>query len=933
VSCCYVVERFVHTGVDSYLGMGSPPNHNTLHIFRFDAIIYVKLKCIASSLSQYKMAPTEEHQQTTAFHHSDAAWQNTIKSEMDVTREYGHNEDANLGKFLSRPVQIAEGGWSTTVGIFAGLTFNPWTEFLSNPHVADKIRGYRMLQGKMHVRLAINGGPMFYGKAIMAYEPRHLQNDFGLLTGSPSDAMTMQLSMLPHVYIDTTTSTGGQLDLPFFCPDNWIDLLGDTAEEMGRVYVRSINDLQHANSSTAIVQMKVYAWMTDVKLCGPTTRTSGAYVAQAGTEIAVGAAGLSIVGALVAWMNHIKCSYVGSDRTSHSGGEPPPELEAQAGDEYGSGIISKPASIVARVAGALTGIPKIAPYATATQMVASALGSWAHHFGFSRPNIVSTVQRCRIVNTGILANADQHDTAIKLALDSKTEVTIDPRVVGLSDVDEMAFEYIKQKEVFIGQETWSESDLEDHLLFGLTVGPDYHQLHTQDGYTAHILAPMYTVAAPFQYWRGTIIFRFQIVASQLHRGRLRITYDPYIHDTPYDENEVYTRIIDLAENRDFEIPVSWNQAKSWLRVRNNTSLQGNGFVGTHTAGGGTQIVSANHHNGSLRMEVLNSLTSPNPALAQPVYVNVFVRAGSDFEVAGPTSAMLETLEYLPNTSYQPQSGYEAHAGEEEVVAEKDDIPESPPDIVPVGSPDSLDDPLYHVFMGERISSVRSLIKRYCFHKIILGESNSYSHSDFNFPTHKGQFEVRNSTTDAATIPASETYQFSAMTPLTWFKPCYVGWRGGLRSKYIPFNITGTVKDGMLAVKRLAEPLLAANVDTTDMVYNSGVTGGHLDLIGGVNGSEVSLFSTEGACEVEFPYITYRRFAHCRKEMDGTGSNDEPFTGEHQGHILFMSGGTVSLHKYVAAGDDFSYHFWCGQPPVIRRVTPLSGNWVGPSQTT
>jgi hypothetical protein len=54
-------------------------------------------------------------------------------------------------------------------------------------------------------------------------------------------------------------------------------------------------------------------------------------------------------------------------------------------------------------------------------------------------------------------------------------------------------------------------------------------------------------------------------------------------------------------------------------------------------------------NGQLKISVLNSLTSPDPSLAQPVYVNLYVSAGEDFEVNGPTDQMLQYMEYFPQS--------------------------------------------------------------------------------------------------------------------------------------------------------------------------------------------------------------------------------------------------------------------------------------------
>jgi hypothetical protein len=113
-----------------------------------------------------------------------------------------------------------------------------------------------------------------------------------------------------------------------------------------------------------------------------------------------------------------------------------------SGDEYGKGIISAPASAIAKAAGMLEAIPMIAPYARATEMVATKVGQIAALFGYSRPAVISDIVLQKPSPTGNLANVDAADAVNRLTLDSKQELTIDSRTVGLDGSDQMTIDSI-----------------------------------------------------------------------------------------------------------------------------------------------------------------------------------------------------------------------------------------------------------------------------------------------------------------------------------------------------------------------------------------------------------------------------------------------------------------------------------------------------------
>jgi uncharacterized Zn-finger protein len=845
-----------------------------------------------------------------SFSHGDQSWKTTIDSVMDPTRNFGYYGDADLQEYLRRPVKILDQAWTVTTGSF-DVEIDPWTLFLEDANVRKRVEGYRLFQGTLNLRIAINGGPLFYAKAIAAYEPMHLWNGHSWAT-SGTNAYIQQLSQYPHVFLDATTSEGGELVCPFFCNNNWIDLIGDGYKDMGVLKMTSINDLLHANSSSGTVNISVYAWMDNVKLAAPTASTYGTYTTQSGIEpVAVGAAAISLGGALIAWLAHCKtaCVYAGNaEGTPH---EIEVGMEPQAGDEYGTGIISKPASTVAKVMGALSNIPSLKPFARPSEMVADTIGKVAHVFGFSRPTILSNIGRVKNKAAGVLANTDQHEAVVKLSLDSKQELSIDPRTVGLSDVDEMAFDYIKQKEAYLTTFEWLESDGGGGALGNIVVGPETCNHDSGLSYPT----PMYTVTLPFEHWRGSIKYRFQLVASQLHRGRMRIVYDPYDPlTTSPGENVVYSRIVDLATNRDFEMEVAWNHPRSWLNVNNVLS-------GTTTVHDGTITPISVYHNGCLRLEVVNELTSPDPALAQPVYINVFVSAGEDYEVANPNGEVIRYCEY------EAQSGveYEPQADGEELIDESDGVPESPSPIAPIGREDSPDAPHVHVFHGEAFKSIRSLLKRYCYHQSFASSSTEYRICESNFPVEPGQSVGPRHITAVGANPSATAYNYTNMTYLNWFKPCYLGWRGGLRSKYFSISDSPT----LMVATRITDPVSQAICGITPWtISDTDISKANDELLvpfASTSGSDAVIPSIDGALEVEFPFYTFSRFAPGRKFLDG--SDMDKWLGNDQGHEIFVRNAVTSqpVMRYVAAGDDFSLFFFVGQPGVQYRAKPASGS--------
>jgi hypothetical protein len=269
------------------------------------------------------------------------------------------------------------------------------------------------------VKFLINGNSFYYGRAGAFYTPLPNRDD---VDDTGSQISLIGMSQRPKIFLDPTTNKGGTLELPFFWPYNAFSIPDVDWRAMGRINVQGFTALQHMQNSDQPITITVFAWATDVSLSVPTS---------------VNMSGLD------------------------------PQM---AMDEY-DGPVSKPANVLAASAGRLANAPVIGPYALATQLAASAVAAIARIFGYSRPAQIDAPNRMIHYPAGIFAPTNIPDVAQKLTLDVKQETTIDPRVMGLSDVDELSLSSFIQRESFLTSFSYSQIDAPDQTLFTTWVTP------------------------------------------------------------------------------------------------------------------------------------------------------------------------------------------------------------------------------------------------------------------------------------------------------------------------------------------------------------------------------------------------------------------------------------------------------------------------------
>lgn len=792
-----------------------------------------------------------ENDETVTFRDGTEQWMTTIRAHLDETRLVASTNQMQLKDYMARPLKVASYTWDPASVTPFFQQFDPWSLFFNSANVANRIATFNLMSCKLHVKFMINGNSFYYGRLMADYSIRPGE-DFVSSSSGAILANVIQASQRLHLFIDPCLSQAGVMTLPMLTPANVLSIPNTAWLQQGTINIRQMQSLKHANGSTEPITISVFVHATDMLLSQPTTAIGGT-------------------------------------------------LAPQAGDEYGNGPISGVMSSIAKASGMLATIPWITPYAKATQMVAGKLGKMASLFGYSRPVIIEDTTPVRRYVLGNLANTDRRDPCTKLTVDSKQELSVDPAIVGVDVEDELVIKHIASVESYVTQFNMPTTAAAGAVLWNARVSP-VHPVFVD----TYVYNPACTFAVtPFKYWRGKMKYRFQIVASAYHKGRLLISYDPNF-SSKLNTNLQYSKIVDLADERDFTIEVCWTQPVSFLAVP--SLLTNSNFQVAPYA------VESGSHNGVITVSVMNELTTPNSSVNNDIAINVFVSAGDDFQVAVPVD-VYKGYSYLRPVGVLPQAGDVegmSDTGPEENAPISMDTKEC------VGEPLKLDNTL-DVFFGEEISSFRQLLKRYTLHSVypLFGVDNSLTNiSEFDFPVYRGFGpDARHVVTGPVNANIVNT------TLINYLTPAFYAYRGGMRSKYLLVN--GGTSPSMLKVTRNEGPSLAyavgtivptnTNAATFSSTYLSPIPDGSL-------GCEETVTSIQPSVEVEFPFYSPQRFFLARgfSRTSNNGFNRL----RHIISVLLSPYGTSRpyLERHVAVAEDFSLTLFQGQPPFLPSVT-------------
>lgn len=782
----------------------------------------------------------------------------TIQSERTTT-----SVGSEIEKFLMRPVNIHTYTWA--LGGLSTVTINPWFLFFDHPSIKKKIDNYYLLKCNLKIKIIVNASPFYYGCMLTSYKPLSAFNNPTI--GSAGDPL-IPLSQLPRVYIYPGVSQGGSMKLPFVYYKEWMDVTSAAeVTNMGALTLSVMETLRTASTSTSPITIQIYAWAEDIQISAPTVKFA---------------------------------------------------LQSGKTDEYGKGIVSKPASAIARAAGQLTNVPIIGPFATATQIAGGAVASIASLFGYTNVPVISDVHSVRTHPMPAMAATDIGTSVSKLTLDSKNELTVDSSVCGANFGDELDITNFVSRESYLTKFSWTTSDAATTLLFNMGISPMLSLYTAGTAQTIVNHTPMSLMQYIFDYWRGDIEIRFKVICSKYHRGRIRVSWDPIgdISATTDSTTEVYTKIIDISETTDFTLRIPYMAATAYLST--SRALL--------TRFGITTLTKAAYENGVLSVRVLTDLTAP--VTTADVSVLVFVKGSENLEFAAPREH-----NWLNNLSpFTVQSGmlsYDNDAEDVSSIAMK---------------PSSASPNINLIYHGETVKSLRTLLRRSQYLRtqhISNGVNVAFNvlarETQFNrFPMSPGFDPNGIHTANRQTAAGTAPYNWTQYTLISFLGSCFLGFRGS-----IIWYIEGQRGDTNTEI-RVGRPgntlgLTLANYNTPS---NAGAIPGSANSIprvdalsgsataGGVDILKLDRLPTASVCA---PFYSPYRFRNC-SHIDAVLGSSVEFTTVDKLSLRERTMPRVNIAQnaewanstqysyYCSAGPDFSYIFFLAVPTLYLYTT-------------
>lgn len=766
----------------------------------------------------------------------------------------------------------------------------------------DKINRFRNLRCRLCLKVLLNGNPFYYGRALLSYNP-YRDDDNVSVNRAYFIQDLIAASNKPHILLDPCTSEGGHMCLPFIWPENYLDITkSEWAKKMGECIIHDFDVLRHANGGTDPITISVFVWAEDVSLLIPTA--TAVQVVQSGD---IDGVVLDDHGFPRPFVHQAKAPRKSSNYTYDN------EFKQD-------GLISKPASAIAKAANALSMIPYVTPYAKATSMVATKIGNIARVFGYSRPPILSDTRTYTPRICGNLANSDSPENVLKLSVDSKNELTIDTRTMGLAGADELTIHSIASRLTYWRQFEWPESATTDALLATMTVQPFCTDRMSVSPVTEIHATALAFASAPFEAWQGSIKFHFKVICSEYHRGRLRIVYNPNDNvPGPVPFNQVYSTTVDISNDREFDYECKWTDVRAWgacAGLEQNLPY----FSTTDDSILGGTI----YDNGTLSIYVVNELATPSITAAD-VRIQVWVAAGDDFALAIPGDS-------LSNISYYRQQS----TPQDTTLACDNDNSNNPVGGNPVSNygsdhaPLLKDDDQYLIYQGERIVSFKDLLRRYQYHNSFFPTSVGQGYRYYaltvpGMPLYRGWDDDG---IDQAVTSTGSThgYNYCTTTLLNYLAPAFVCQRGSIRHKWM---YAGTVLDDNMALLTATRHALMHDSSFSEDHYpldNSSPTENRKQLLSmrraDMTGSAMTPVQFNNTLEIELPYYSFGQRFRPARFLDMTKGDEQSV--EIACEISAKTAEqNARLDQYISVGEDFTLGMFVGAPIIYTYANPVA----------
>lgn len=748
--------------------------------------------------------------------------------------DYSTFEDVSLKEFLSRPLKVATLTWTPGTALNTSISLPTYLGLVPIKH---KLNHFARIRFSQVITVSMSVNPFYAGSLLLSALPLagYDQLEPARLPANPANADFVRLSQRPNVFMSINKSQSMTLKLPYFNVSKWYTLnQSETAlnSNFYGIYLNSINNLSHCNGASDPITVQVFMSLEDVELEVPTT-----YYAASGEKKPV----------------------------------------------------SKTLEKLSHATKQLSVFPAVAPYATPLSMALKVGADMAKALGYSRPFLAEE----RVVKThNFMSNTDQPTAIPYMGLSSANSVALGAELNLPPEFREMDIVAICKRYSYLSTVSWTVAGAVDTTLLQSGVTPCVYKTNLTE---QHYPATGYC-ALPFTYWSGTLKYKIQAVASQMHRGRLRITWDPYPTadiNTPGFYSTPVTVILDLEKESEVELEVPFHSQYTSLYCAP---------LAFPVALGGNLLTC----NGYITVSVMNLLNTPNGTVDTPVDVNIWIAGGDSLRFYRPGDG-------ITKCSYFAASGR-------------------------VGGDSKIETSLIN--HGEAVTSIRALVKResptYVYSTYGASSTNQQTLAiyDFDRPVFRGTKTTgRSRSVTAGTSAVNFDYGINNL--LTHFEGCFAARKGSYIVRYTRLiggsnspNLSILSDHDFVSTDGVSIPSTVTSVFNTVGTLPSGaaaMAAYFSNAIAGGGAIEMdTLFENVAGRK---PYYNINEFLPNRYGLTnwGTGTYTSLHGPAHVAHIFHYQSGTtipIPVLRTIAAGEDYSLFCYIG-PPVIYEITAPS----------
>lgn len=780
-----------------------------------------------------------------------------------------------IKSFLMRPQLVTATHYSTASMVNTEIWSADVISLLtSNAVWMDKIKGFNLFRGNLHVRVEVNASPFQAGMLLLHYIPGG--SDHQSLINTANEALwnkTLNAKFQhPRVEVDISR-TMAEIVVPWITPAPFY-ALKEGGFNPGSVNLSVVTPFRTGASGLTYVEVVVYAYWTDVELAAPCVpQADDSFVLQADKEL--------------------KLSRV----------KKKPKMGVS--DEYASGPVESSLTLLGAAADSLGSIPSLSAFTGPVSWAAKVGAGIAGFFGWSKEvdtENVSTIMRHQGRYDAVM---DGTDNSVPMSLTATNRLRMDDRY-SVTDADEMSLGYLLSVPSYVTQFSWATGVPSGVNLYNWTACPYLasEQTDTTIGvfdYSYRQGAPCFYLGNLFRYWRGSFKVRLKFVKTRFHSGRLQLTWTPIstVPTSPDTSTSIYSlrQIVDIREQEEVELVLPYMVNANYLQTAFNSGAGTNQLIGFSS--------------GLFDVVVLNDLRCPE-TVNSSIDIIVVVTPGEDFEFQAPTCQQYG----ISNADDSTQIGF--YSGS--CFVPQADTAEM---LVSSGIADTAIKNVSTMYseqhFGEHVTSIRQLLQRFTTFGVdfVAGSDTAVT----VFPWFMSAYSA--DAIDGHLVSAA-----SGGDMLSYLAPMYKFFRGGVRLKVVSSDGVGTISMTNTPGLFKTRTLLSATAPTysnsgAPNFYRTPLAGGNLgeNYLTGITTTD----PTVTVANVRIPY--YCQYPVSQMQVWDGYHDKLPYTEPtlpDSAVTLWSQGSFASQDKMWwqrSITDDFQLHFFVAAPPIIVNYTP------------